>query len=129
MPTDSNRQDVNDKLINANENNKLLCCNYSEAPESLMNDSHKEKRPYSSMVDSDSSSDPTDSEEDRPILYRVGQANFSNENTRYTFVAKKEFILEITRKGDKVIFLKDDSKIDEATVAELQEGKEKPFII
>ena len=81
------------------------------------------------MVDSDSSSDPTDDEEDRPILYRVGQANFSNENTRYTFVAKQEFILEITRKGDKVIFLKDDSEIDEATVAELQEGKEKPFII
>ena len=45
MPTDSNRQDINDKLVNANENNKLLCCNYSEAPESLMNDSHKEKRP------------------------------------------------------------------------------------
>ena len=46
MPTDSNRQDVNDKLINANENNKLLCCNYSEeAPESLKIASIENKQP------------------------------------------------------------------------------------
>ena len=64
-----------------------MCCNDSEVSDSLRPVSAKNENNQDlklAMPYSDDSSDPSE-DNDRPILYRVGEP--SKDNTEYTFVA------------------------------------------